>query len=60
MNVILHAYIESSKLGSDLIRSVILKERWQHLEWDTTRDRDSSDGAVMISGHEMIVAQTVR
>lgn len=48
--------MESFKLGSDMIRSVILKEHWQHLEWDETRDRDNSEGAGLTSGHEMIAA----
>lgn len=56
MNIILHAFMESFELASDMIRSVFLKEHWQHLDWDKTRDRDSSEGAMIISRQKMIVA----
>lgn len=46
MNIILHAFMESFELASEMIRSVLLKEHWQHLAWDKTRDRDSSEGTM--------------
>lgn len=52
----LHAFMESFELASEMIRSVLLKEHWQHLDWDKTRDRDSSEGAMVISRQEMTVA----
>jgi hypothetical protein len=46
---VLQAFIKSFKLGSDMIRSVFLKEPWQHSEWNKTEDRDTIKEAIDVT-----------